>query len=263
MLKSDFSLAAMINRYSTKAIVLSLFIFLTCSSLQAQVSGSNGNRMIASFGLTPDVLGWVFPDNSYTTGTKLEFDYVVFRSSSFGLLVDIDKLDQAYENVLLDVYDDDFQYGAKSSDKSFQIKPVLFELHYKHYPNGQIAPMGSYVKYSVGVLSVGHDFLLSDYQSTLYPIDNDPVEDVEIPLESRYSSAFFGIGFGESYPVYENLYLDIGADIRVFLSKNSLFKEIADEPVAEDVESLAEYKILSPAILNKTLNISISLRYAF
>lgn len=247
-----------------RTIIAILILFSALFSAKAQVSGSNGNRMIGGLGISPDPIGWLFENVEYTTGLQLGFDYVITRSSSLGLLLDLDNVNHRYSSFYMP--DMGYSYGFRGVSDPFVIHSSLFELNYKLFSNGQIAPIGNYWKFFGGVLSVGHEFDKEEFTSQLY--DRSDLTDVsefdDMVVEDNYIVPFIGIGFGESFPVLmENLYLDIGGDIRFFLKSGVFFNKLFDEYPSLTKENLLKYNTYSVILPNKALNIRITLRYAF
>ncbi|MCF8330893.1 MAG: hypothetical protein K9H84_00415 [Bacteroidales bacterium] len=247
-----------------KLIISILFLVFTFYSTEAQVSGSNGNRMIGGLGISPDPFGWLFENNEYTTGVQLDFDYVITRNSSLGLLLDFDNVNHRYSSFYMPGMG--YNYGFRGVSDPFVIHSSLFELNYKLFTNGQIAPIGSYWKVSGGILSVGHEFDKEEFTSQLY--DRSDLTDVsefdDMVVKDNYIVPFIGIGFGETFPVLmENLYFDIGGDIRFFLKRDIFLNQLFDEYPSITKENLLEYNTCSVILFNKFLNIKITLRYAF
>ncbi|MFO8054864.1 MAG: hypothetical protein R6U19_06870 [Bacteroidales bacterium] len=252
-----------------KKLIIVLFICAGLSNITySQVSGSLGNRMIAEIDVSPDIMGFLFDPNDFTMGVRGEFNYITHRNRSFGVLLDYDVLSGHYRSVpIYGLEDFDFSYTDYNKADGFPIYSTLMELHMKAYPDGQIAPLGTFTKLSVGMVIATHEFDEDTYKEDFLEPSygyNASVDDIQMTVKDRYISPFIGLGWGESYPVYENLFINAGLDFRLFLVKNGIFREMLDEYVSGNTtEEMVAYEVLWRPILHKTLNISFGVSYAF
>ncbi|MFW6226802.1 MAG: hypothetical protein ACOC31_01735 [Bacteroidota bacterium] len=247
------------------SIIIIILLSLNISS-RAQVSGSLGNRFVVSTGVTTDILGSWIPGGEFTTGIKAEMNYILTRSIAIGVMGNFNKFSEDYENISTG-YDFPYAYNNNVKNKTFDVSSNLIELYVKGYGNGQIAPLGSYTKFSMGLLSAGHAFDINRYRNYLYPTGQNPVDDARVIVEDTYRSFFLGFGVGESYPIADNLFIDFAMDLRLFFKENFYIKAITgsdfDESDIPNNYNMLEKAVLQKATLQKTVNISVSLKYAF
>ncbi|MCF8219075.1 MAG: hypothetical protein K9I29_03840 [Bacteroidales bacterium] len=273
-------------------VIMVLFVLLPLSN-KAQVSGSNGNRFIMNAGITPDMFGFLVNSQyffdlgkrKYHIGKRFEMNYIFQRNKSIGLLLDFGNAEGRYGMIRLPDYSEfSFKYkGAPSS--YFPVKSRIVELSVRIYNERHIAPLANYVKFMGGILLASHEFDVDNFKDGLEYYDYDPsvynptnTADLDIPVQNLYASPYVGIGIGESFPISENLFLDLGANFRIFLTKNIFLRTINNKIDffglgsygREDYErnnitkeDMLSYEVLGPAQINKTLNMNISLRYAF
>ena len=264
-------------------VIMVLFILLPLSN-KAQVSGSNGNRFIMNAGITNNAIGYIFKADNYF-GKRFELNYVIQRNKSVGFMIDLHNLDGYYESLRLPNYSE-FPYDyERSGSLNFPIKSKLFELSVRFYNDEHIAPIGNYLKFTGGVVLTSHEFDVDKFKSNLVKSDlytsntgaiPNP-SDVDIPVKEYYSSPYVGVGIGESFPILtDNLFLDLGVSFRVFFVKNYFVRTFEaimdidenlngrdDENNKVTKENMVGYEVVGPATFFKTLNMNISLRYAF
>ena len=269
-------------------LISSMFILMLLPlSNQAQVSGSNGNRFIINAGITPDMFGfYITPyynielsEREYKFGKRLEFNYIFQRNKSIGLMLDFNNAEGQYGAIRLPDYSA-FPYEYEGSyASSFPIKSTLIELTFRFYNDGQIAPLGNYIKLMGGILVASHEFDVDKFKAGLEhyydPNEHPNPSDVEIPVQDLYASPYVGFGIGESFPLYENLFLDLGANFRFFLTKNAFgtaisqlfeisdYRRESEENNNHTKENMVGYEVVGPPQIPKTLNMNISLRYTF
>ncbi|MGM0612070.1 MAG: hypothetical protein ACQESM_01030 [Bacteroidota bacterium] len=277
-----------------RILLISIFIFLLLPlSNQAQVSGNNGNRFIVNAGITPDMFGFLvnsqyfieMGEREYHIGKRFEMNYIFQRNKTIGFLVDFVNAEGRYGVIRLPDYSE-FPYKYKGAAFSyFPVKSSIVELSVRSYNEGHIAPIGNYVKFMGGILLASHEFDVDNFKDGLEYYDHDlsgnngtSPSDLEVPVKDYYASPYVGIGVGESFPILENLFLDLGANFRLFLTKNAFLRAINNkidffglgsygrEDNERNIitkEDMLSYEVLSPAQITKTLYMNISLRYTF
>ena len=261
-----------------RILLFCLFILIFLPLSKAQVSGSQGNRFIINAGVTPDMLGYIFQEG-YHIGKRGELNFIFQRNKSLGLMVDLSNTKGSYKSLPLPIYSKfPYDYTSKN-DTDFPIHSRLIEINYRFFYNDHIAPMGSYIKLMGGILVASHGFDMDKYKNDYLVLNdymgNTSPANAEIGEKYFYDSPYIGVGIGESFPLIENLYLDIGANFRVFLVKNYFIQAIDEftdikweERTNEDddnvtPENMLYYEVAGKPMLNKTFNMNVSLRYAF
>lgn len=257
------------NLKAMKKLMIVILLILTVSpALKAQVSGSNGNRIVVGANVTPGVIGYLFDENEFSFGYKLTMDYIFHRDKSFGIAVDYDRT-TAYYNDIEVPHEYDYYYTDKDylEPETFLVNSFLIEGSMKFRGNGGIAPMGGYGQLLVGVMACTHEFDVDLFRSNLNDDIANPA-DAEIAVNKTYYSPYIGFAFGESYPLYTNLFLDVGVSCRLFLVKNSILNDFADndyngEGQSTTTDNMLAFEVLDSPVEQKSITLSVGIRYAF
>ena len=248
--------------YRRQIIIITLLALISAfSSLNktnAQVSGYVGDRYLASANLTPDLMGWIFDGKHFSMGTEVAFDYVIARESTMGVTAKFDNMKGYYYNITGKnmIYDGPY-------NKTYDISSNLIELNYKTYSEGRCAPLGSFVKFSLGVIYARHkEFDRESFQDNLK--DSQDFDPNSFKVSPSYSSLFLGIGYGETYPITNNLLFNIDAEVRLFTNSNKLLSQVwfgSDGGIKP--KDAMEHGVLTRTYFHNTIDASIGLIYTF
>ena len=258
--------------YRRQIIILTfLTLIIALSGLNktnAQVSGYMGDRYMASVNLSQDVMWWIYTPENYSLGMELAFDYVITRKSSIGITGNFVGMEDKYENSVN--YFSEHELYSVSNEK-FEVSSNVIELNYKRYRDKPIAPLGRYIKFSIGILSAGNTFDKELYKNNL-TLSNYPsidIDDVTIKKKSSYSSLFFGIGLGETFPITDYLLFNIDAELRVFTNSANMLRRFGsgtpdyDEYGEHNPENIIKDAVLTRAYIHNTVDVSFGLTYTF
>lgn len=258
-------------------IVISLCLLQT--NVNAQVSGSLGNRMLVKAGFTSEWLGFIITPNTNVNSFKLEYSYVFYRMNTLGVRVVFNGGDMQarYDRIHIPTDNREFPYGRASNPprrNTFPVNSTLFSIDYRSYGQDGIAPGGFFYSYSVGFVMASHEFEMDKFRNFMEPRKQGvSVDDAEIEIKNRYYSPFIGLEVGEEIPVMDNLFLSLSFDFRLFFLKNSaLMGRLSNEAGISSQSSyyalvtsdnMLDYEVLFRPIFHNSFTMNIGLTYAF
>lgn len=250
-----------------------IYIIVTIMGIgisRAQVSGYSGDRMILSGSMNTDAVGWIFPPGNFTMAPEIGFEYVITRKSSLSLKARFDKNEALYHYVV-EAGDRDYYYSG-SVNAYYNISSTLLSMTYKTYINSELAPIGGYGKYVIGLLTASHDFDRDYYYSNLGDKDYDQDQNgtSNIIVEDSYAAPYLGVGFGENYPLTDFLLLYYDFEFRVFFKSGNMLGKIfgsydfdysSRSSITED--NMIQRAVLTRSYIHSTIDVSLGLMFTF
>jgi len=217
-----------------KLLTSTLILVSICLGLSkntsAQIPGYAGKRIGLSYNLNVGLVGVIFKStNLFKVSAKpkhtFQADLVIGRKWSFSPYFSYTRINRGTKSIAgieqIDRVNTVFSSREYFSQiKTLDLNVLQFGAAFKYFVNGTIAPLGKYVRFSMGSSKIINNspeytaecFLCNSIEGNIRTFKNSESQNIITA----------GIGIGKTTIIKKSVFLDFGADLHYGLSRQAL-----------------------------------------